>query len=65
MEKIDKTYRVTKEVIRTGVLKKQEETRRPCLDGPCLFGELPNPDHDRAAYTRKLMTKYKNKKVSV
>lgn len=64
MEEINKKCSRTKEVIRCNILREQEPMRRPCLDGPCLFGEIPNPDHDRAAYTRKVLTRYKNRRVS-
>ncbi|XP_053397648.1 probable 28S ribosomal protein S6, mitochondrial [Mercenaria mercenaria] len=61
---IAQKYKHTKEIVRYGILKKEEEPRRPCLDGPCLFGELPNPDHDRAVYSRKVLRRFKNNKMS-
>ncbi|KAL4233454.1 28S ribosomal protein S6 [Mactra antiquata] len=61
MAKISKSYNDYDDVLRHGIVKNEVEPRRPCLDGPCQFGELKNPDHDRAAYTRRVLQRYKNK----
>lgn len=64
MSKIAEIYKQTPEIVRIGIVKLQPEPRRPCLDGPCLFGELPNPDHDKTAYKRRVLQRFKNKEFS-
>lgn len=64
MKKIAEDYRNTKQIIHFGVIRTQEEPRRPCLDGPCLFGELPNPEHEKTAYMKSVLGKLKNRRIS-
>lgn len=41
--------------MRNGIARKVEEFRRPCLDGPCQFGEIPDPMHEKRIYKKKVL----------
>ncbi|KAK7503312.1 hypothetical protein BaRGS_00005577 [Batillaria attramentaria] len=45
------------DIVRHSIFRADEEFVRPCLKGPCQFGELPNPDHERRVWKRRLMKK--------
>jgi len=63
MKNITEDYTNTKEIVHFGVIRQQEEPRKPCLDGPCLFGELPRPDHEKTAYTHSVLKRLRYRKV--
>ncbi|KAK6168852.1 hypothetical protein SNE40_020024 [Patella caerulea] len=45
------------DIVRPGILQKDLKFVRPCLEGECNFGELPNPDHERRVWKRKTLKK--------
>ncbi|XP_071113026.1 small ribosomal subunit protein bS6m-like [Haliotis cracherodii] len=45
------------DIIRPSILRRDEDFVRPCLRGPCLFNELPNPDHERRVWKRRVLKK--------
>ncbi|KAH3736272.1 probable 28S ribosomal protein S6, mitochondrial [Dreissena polymorpha] len=63
MRNLEKKYKNTAEIMKFGIIKREEEPRRPCLDGPCLFGELAHPEHERTAYKRKVLRNFNNRTV--
>ena len=59
MLQLKETYKHDLDVIKTGIVVNEEEPRRPCLDGQCLFGELIHPEHDKLAYSKKTYRRLK------
>lgn len=45
------------DVIRHTCVRSDYTFPRPCLTGPCTFGELPNPDHERRVWKMKVQKK--------
>ncbi|XP_041354202.1 28S ribosomal protein S6, mitochondrial-like [Gigantopelta aegis] len=45
------------DIIKPNIFREEEEFVRPCSKGPCVFGELPNPDHERRVWKRKALKK--------
>merc|ERR1719367_2259583 len=45
------------DVIRKNIFD-DEEFVKPCLTGPCLFGELPNPDHEKTMWYEKVHRRF-------
>ena len=59
MFQLQRFYRREDEnIIRVGIVLNEDEPRRPCLDGPCRFGEI-FPEHDKMAYKRGVYKKLK------
>lgn len=61
---MEREFKRDNTVIRASLDRKNEEFRRPCLDGPCVFGEIPDPLHEKRVYRRrtlKTLAKYYNK----
>ncbi|KAK7106924.1 small ribosomal subunit protein bS6m-like [Littorina saxatilis] len=45
------------DVVRHNIFSTEDHFRRPCLRGPCQFGELPNPDHERRVWKFRTLKK--------
>ena len=45
------------DIVRHNVFAADEYFERPCLKGPCQFGELPNPDHERRVWKKRTLKK--------
>ncbi|XP_076444656.1 small ribosomal subunit protein bS6m-like [Babylonia areolata] len=45
------------DIVRHNVSSTEDSFVRPCLTGPCQFGELPNPDHERRVWKRRTLKK--------
>ncbi|CAI9726657.1 ribosomal S6, mitochondrial-like [Octopus vulgaris] len=47
------------DIVRPGIILKKEEHLRPCEYGPCVFGELPNPDHEKRVWRTRVLKRLK------
>ncbi|KAL8570935.1 hypothetical protein ACOMHN_023607 [Nucella lapillus] len=45
------------DIVRHNIFSAENEVVRPCLRGPCQFGELPNPDHERRVWKKRTLKK--------
>ena len=58
---LTKVYNEDENLLRFGFVGDMPEKRRPCLDGPCHFGEIKNiNDHDKLGYKRTLLASFGN-----
>ena len=45
------------DIVRHTIFSTEDDFEKPCLKGPCQFGELPNPDHERRVWKRRTLKK--------
>ncbi|KAK3577391.1 hypothetical protein CHS0354_032239 [Potamilus streckersoni] len=65
VKSVGKTLNIDEDIIRQTIILKEKDFKRPCLDGSCVFGELPNPDHEKFVHKESLQRKlFPKKKVT-
>jgi hypothetical protein len=53
------------DVVRHNIFAAEDNFIRPCQSGPCQWGELPNPDHERRVWKQRTMKKLYLDKIAI
>ncbi|KAL3881391.1 hypothetical protein ACJMK2_027837 [Sinanodonta woodiana] len=65
VKSVGATLQIDEDIIKQTIILKEKDFKRPCLEGSCVFGELPNPDHEKYVHKESLQRKlFPRKKVT-
>ncbi|XP_063403841.1 small ribosomal subunit protein bS6m-like isoform X1 [Mytilus trossulus] len=54
LKPIKQGFKEHRDVVRAGLERTDQVLQKPCLDGPCQFGEIPDPLHEKRIYRQKV-----------